>query len=352
VREAGGEPFVIPAMGSHGGGIASGQEEVLAHYGVTEESVGAPVRASMDTVELGRAANGAAVHMDRLASEAFGTIVVGRVKPHTSFRAEIESGLCKMTAIGLGKLRGAESVHGAGLAETIPQAARVTIERGNLLMGLALVENAFHELHTVRAVAPADFHAADRELLRLAGGLLPRVPFEQLDVLGVGWLGKNISGSGMDFNVLGMWRRIGGPRVPDFRTIVVLDVTDESDGNAYGLGIADFTTRRLVERMDPEKVYRNGLTAGIGALGAMKIPVTLADDRQALEVALATAAPAGAPRLALIRNTLELERLWVSEALLEEVRGNPRLRIEGQPTADLFDSDGRLTVWEAVFARA
>jgi hypothetical protein len=306
----------------------------------------------METVELGRAENGTVVHMDRLASEAFGTIVVGRVKPHTSFRAQIESGLCKMTAIGLGKLRGAECVHGAGLAETIPQAARVTIECGNLLMGLALVENASHELHTIRAVAPSAFHAADRELLGLASSLLPRVPFEQLDLLGVGWLGKNISGSGMDYNVLGMWRRIGGPRVPDFCTIVVFDVTDESDGNAYGLGIADFTTRRLVDRMDPEKVYRNGLTAGIGALGAMKIPVTLADDRQALEVALAVGAPGGAPRLALIRNTLELERLWVSEALLDEVRGAPRLRIDGDPTVDLFDADGRLAVWGRVVARA
>jgi hypothetical protein len=189
-------------------------------------------------------------------------------------------------------------------------------------------------------------------LLKVANGYLPRVPFEHLHVLVVGWLGKNISGSGMDYNVVGMWRRIGGERRPDFRTIAVFDVTDESDGNAYGVGIADFTTRRLVERMDQEKVYRNGLTAGLSALPAMKIPVTLATDREALEVALATAAPSGPPRLALVRNTLELERLWVSEALLDEVSGNPRLQVEGAPRADLFGPDGLLAIWQRQPLRA
>ncbi len=186
VREAGGEPFVVPAMGSHGGATAGGQEEVLSHYGVTEESVGAPIRASMDTVQLGITETGATVHMDRLAREADATIVVGRVKPHTSFRSDIESGLCKMLAIGLGKQRGAESIHRHGLPTSMPQAARITIEKGNLLLGLGLVENAFHQLHTIRACAPQEFHDTDRELLRLAKSLLPRVPFDELDVLGVG----------------------------------------------------------------------------------------------------------------------------------------------------------------------
>ncbi len=348
VREAGGEPFIVPAMGSHGGATASGQEEVLAHYGITEATVGAPIRASMETVVLGTTPNGVPVHMDRLAREADGTIVVARVKPHTSFRSDIESGLCKMTAIGLGKLRGAEAVHRGGLATTIPLAAQVTIDRGNLLLGLALVENAFHQLHTIRAVAPREFHATDRELLRLANALLPRVPFDPLDVLGVGWLGKNISGSGMDYNIVGMWRRIGGERVPDFHQIVVFDVTNESDGNVYGVGIADFTTRRLVDKMDPDKTYRNALTAGPSAIPPVKIPVVLPTDRDALEVALSLGTSGDRPRLALIRNTLELERLWVSEALLPEVEANPRLHVDGAPITDVFDAAGTLRIWELV----
>jgi hypothetical protein len=348
VREVGAKPFIVPAMGSHGGATAGGQEEVLAHYGITEESVGAPIRASMDTVQLGTTETGATVYMDRLASEADATIVVARVKPHTSFRADIESGLCKMLSIGLGKQRGAQSIHSVGLAQTIPQSAQVTIERGNLLMGVGLVENAFHQLHTVRACAPGEFHATDRELLAVAKTLLPRVAFDHLHVLGVGWIGKNISGSGMDYNVVGMWRRIGGDRVPDYERIAVFDVTDESDGNAFGLGIADFATQRLVDKMVPQKTYMNALTAGGGAIGAVKIPITVPTDRDALEIALASVGKIGAPRIALIRNTLELQHVWVSEALMDEVAAHPHMRVLGDPRDDLFGAAGNLNVWERV----
>jgi len=224
----------------------------------------------MDTVELGQLPSGAHVYFDAHAARADATIVVNRVKAHTAFRGDIESGLCKMTAIGLGKQLGAEQIHAYGLKEHIPLAAQFSLERNNVVSGLALVENAAHELAVVRGSLPSAFLDTDRDLLKTANALLPRIPFDHLHLLVVGWLGKNLSGSGMDYNVVGMWRRIGGERIPDFERIVVLDITDESDGNGLGVGIADFTTRRLYDKLDMAKMYMNGLTAG--ALEAIKIP--------------------------------------------------------------------------------
>jgi hypothetical protein len=345
VREAGAEPFVVPAMGSHGGATVEGQRHVLAEYGITEDSVGAPIRATMDTVELGTVPNsGAVVHFDAYAARANATIVVNRVKAHTAFRGEIESGLCKMTAIGLGKRPGAEQVHAHGLRETIPLAARLSLERNNVVAGLALVENATHDVAVVRATLPAGFLDTDRELLRRANDYLPRIPFDHLHLLVVGWLGKNLSGSGMDYNVVGMWRRIGGEHVPNFERIVVLDLTAESDGNGLGVGIADFTTRRLYDKLDLTRMYTNGITAG--ALAAIKIPIVLDSDRQAMEVALHSIGHGGslAARAAIIRSTLDLETLWVSEALVDEVAINSRLEVLGPPAELTFLSDGRVAL--------
>lgn len=343
LRAAGAEPFVVPAMGSHGGATAEGQRQVLAGYGITAETVGAPVRATMETVVLGTVESGATVHQDRYAAEADAIVVVGRVKAHTAFKGEIESGLCKMLAVGLGKQRGAESIHAHGLKESVPQAAALALRRGNVVLGLALVENAYHQLHTIRAVPPERFHAADRELLQLANALLPRVPFDPLDVLVVGWLGKNISGSGMDYNVVGMWRRIGGERRPYFKRIVALDLTPETEGNGLGIGIADFTTRRLVDRLDLRKTYLNALTAN--APETVKIPITLANDREAIAVALKSAEPAGPPRVVVIRSTLHLDDLWVSAGLLAEARQNPCLEVLSEPAPLPFDAEGQL-VWD------
>ena len=339
VRALGAEPFVVPAMGSHGGATVEGQRGLLAEYGVTEREVGAPILATMDTVEIGRLDDGAPVHLDRNAHEADAILVVGRVKAHTAFRGEIESGLCKMTAIGLGKQRGAETIHARGLRESIPEVARVTLARSKIVLGLALVENAYHQLHTIEAAAPEQFHDTDRVLLRLANELLPRVPFEELDLLIVDQLGKNISGSGMDYNIVGMWRRIGGERRPFYKRIAVLDITPESEGNGLGIGIADFTTLRTFEKLDRRKTYMNGLTAG--ALEAIKIPIILDSEREALEVALKTT-NAPAPRVVWIKNTLELQELLVSEALLPEVEQIPTLSVEGPAGALAFDDAGNL----------
>lgn len=338
----GAEPFVVPAMGSHGGATLEGQLHVLAEYGITEQSVNAPIRASMDTVEYGRLPNGATLYYDAIAATADATIVVNRVKAHTAFRGEIESGLCKMTCIGLGKAPGAEQIHAHGLRESIPAAASALLEKTNIVAGLALVENAAHQLAVVRAAAPDGFLETDSELLKTANAYLPRVPFDHLHVLVVGWLGKNLSGSGMDYNVVGMWRRIGGERVPDFERIVVLDLTPESDGNGLGVGIADFTTRRLYEKLDLPKMYLNGLTSS--AFEAIKIPIVLESDRQALQVALHAVGHAADARAAIVRSTLELDELWVSEALTEEVAANTRLEALDAPAPLEFLNGDRLAV--------
>lgn len=341
LRSLGAEPFIVPAMGSHGGATAEGQVEVLSGYGITEARVGAPVRATMDVVEIGRTPGGVAVYMDRNAWEADGIVVCGRVKAHTAFKAPIESGLCKMLAVGLGKQRGAETMHGAGLANTIPDAARVALSTGKVLLGLAIVENASDEPYRIEAVPPSEFHETDRRLLELSNDLLPRIPFDQLDVLIVDWIGKNISGSGLDPNVIGMWRRLGGERKPDYKRIVVRDVTPESHGNAIGVGWADFTTQRLVDSIDRAAMYMNCITAN--APDVARIPISTPTDREAIELAIKTAATSGPVRLARVHSTLRLEELYVSEPLLAEVRANPTLEILVEPAPLQFDSTGRLS---------
>jgi hypothetical protein len=338
IRKAGAEPFVVPAMGSHGGATEAGQRAVLAEYGITEAEVGAPILATMDTVQVGSLDDGTPCYMDRHAWESDGVVIVNRVKAHTAFRAEIESGLCKMLAIGLGKQRGAETNHARGLATTIPAVASVILGVGKVVMGLGLVENAYHALHTVRSAAPDAFHETDRSLLALANSLLPRVPFDELDLLIVDELGKNISGSGMDYNIVGMWRRLGGEKRPNFKRIAVLSITPQSEGNGLGVGIADFTTRRVFDDLDLQKTYMNGLTAN--AYEAIKIPIVMASDLEACEAALKAANVSGPPRVAWIKNTLELQELLVSEALLQEIGDIPGLEIDGEPSALATDQHG------------
>jgi hypothetical protein len=340
LRELGAQPFIVPAMGSHGGATAEGQREVLEGYGITEESVGAPIYATMDVVEVGRTQRGVPVYMDRYAYEADGVIVCGRVKAHTAFKASIESGLCKMLAVGLGKQRGAETMHAAGLAQTIPEAATVSLATGKVVLGLAIVENAADEPYRIEVVPPERFLASDAELLELSNRLLPRIPFDQLDVLVVDWIGKNISGSGLDPNVIGMWRRLGGERRPDYRRIVVRDVTPESHGNALGIGWADFTTQRLVDQIDPSAMLMNALTAN--APDVARVPLALPADRPAIEAAIKTSAATGPLRLARVHSTLRLEELYVSEALLDEVAANPALEVLEPPAEMQFDRLGRL----------
>jgi len=332
------EPFIVPAMGSHGGCTAVGQARMLVSLGITEEAVGAPVVSSMETVEIGRTPSGAPVFMDRAALGADGIVAVNRVKIHTAFHGDIESGLCKMVVVGLGKKRGAETFHRFGMGGVLADSFRVARREAKLLAGVAILENAYDETMDVRIAAPADFETVDREMLAVSRGIVPRIPISPFDILIVDEMGKNISGTGMDTNVVGFWRRYGGERDPDYSTLIVLSLTPESHGNAMGIGLADLTTKRLVESVDFDATYANALTSQF-AMG--RTPVALASDRDCLEAALARHDTVAA-RIVRIRNTLHLEELSVSENLLPALAGNPSCETAGDPAPMRFDADGFL----------
>jgi hypothetical protein len=339
------KPFIIPAMGSHGGATAEGQQQVLEHMGITEAAVGAPIRSSMDVVSLGHLPSGAEVFVARDALEADHLALINRVKPHTAFRGQVESGICKMLTVGCGKHQGALNMHKFGLAESIIPAARVILDRVSVLFGIAVLENAAEKTHTIRLVLPEAFIESDTEMLKTAFRLFPRIPVDDLDVLVVGEMGKNISGGGMDPNVIGMWRRDGGERKPNYRTVVLLNLTPESHGNAMGIGLADLTTHRVIDMLDRKATYTNALTTGIWA--AARLPISLENDRAALEMALSRVCDLRKVRMACITNTLFLETFWASEALLTELRLRGDIEIDETPLAFRFDDEERLLPFSA-----
>jgi hypothetical protein len=345
IRRAGGEPFVFPAMGSHGGATAEGQRDMLAGMGITEETVGAPIRASMETVEIGVSSNGFPVHLDRFAAEADGIVVVNRVKPHVAFRGPCESGLMKMIVIGMGKQKGADICHELGfgtMAENLQTMGRVTLAKAKVLCGVALLENAYHETARVEVIPREEIPVREPALLEEAWRLYPRLYFERLDVLIIDEIGKDISGTGFDTNVVGRYHTpyvSGGPTIT---RIACLDITERSHGNANGLGILDFTTRRAFDKFDFDNTYPNSLTSTVPT--SVKIPMVLKNDRQAIQAAIKTCnilKKAGV-RLARIRNTVALDEIAVSENLLGEVRSQARLAIAGEPFALSFDANGNL----------
>ncbi|MCB9137028.1 MAG: hypothetical protein H6642_01620 [Caldilineaceae bacterium] len=339
LQEAGAEPFLVPAMGSHGGGTPQGQREVLQGYGLGEEATGAPILSSMDVVEIGVTPGGMPVVFDAHAAGADGVLVINRIKPHTAFREQWESGLFKMLAVGLGKERGAAAIHGWGIAEAMPAAARVVIREMPILGGVAIVENGCHQPAHIEAIPASQIEAREPELLKLAWRHLPRIPLEPLDLLILQEIGKDISGTGMDPNVVGMWRRKGGVVEPDFRALVALDLTPHSHGNAIGVGYCDLIPQRLRDKIDPGPTYTNCLTSGNYNGG--KIPITLPHDRAVIESALAAVSPDRA-RVVIVRNTMTLDRMWVSEALLEDVAGHALLSQTGRLGELAFDEAGGL----------
>ena len=338
LKRAGAEPFIVPAMGSHGGGTADGQLEMLESLGITVESVGAPILSSTETVELGITQSGAPVYMDKNAYDSDGIVVVNRVKLHTAFHGRIESGLCKMVAVGLGKREGAETGHRLGLGEVIVECFRLAQKKVNIILGVAILENSRDETLDIRVVPPEDFESADSELLERCRNILPRIPVSEFDILIVDEMGKNISGTGMDTNVIGFWRRYGGEKDPDYKTLIVLSLTPESRGNAMGIGLADLTTRRLVDSIDYNSTYANAITSQ-WALG--RIPITLENDRECLRIALEKHDP-GLARLVRIKNTLDLEELFVSENLAPSLKTRDDIEIIGAPAPMKFNSGGFL----------
>jgi hypothetical protein len=352
LRAGGAEPFIVPAMGSHGGATAAGQEHVLRELGVTAETVGAPVLATMDTARVGALAPDLDVFVDRYARDADAILVINRVKSHTSFTGQIESGLAKMLAIGLGKQRGAEELHRLGPAhieDRIRRVARHLVGALPVVGGLALVEDGAKNLRIVRYVAPADIgQAGEAALLVQARQWEARLPVSPIDVLVVDAMGKDRSGTGMDTNVIGrrMIRGSPDPTHPVVTNIVVLSLTPASGGNAIGLGLADFVPQRLMAEVDLAATYANALTAGLQGVQRAQVPIILATDRDAVAAALLTAGtpdPALA-RVVRVRDTLRLDELMVSPSLVDECARAGYAPV-GTPVGPLFGVDGRIAPW-------
>jgi hypothetical protein len=347
VKTAGGEPFIIPSMGSHGGATPEGQTEILRLLGVTDQSVGAPVQATMDTIPLERSENGAAAHLDRLADAAGGIIVLGRTKTHPESAVGLASGLLKMVVVGLGKQRGAQEAHNHGLWESVRSVPRVTLAKAKILFGVAVVENGYRRPLRIEVVDPFydAFLESDQRLLKLAKAHVAKIPFDHLDLLIVDEIGKTISGTGMDLNVIGKWRATGkGDHTPEFHRIAALSLTKPSLGNGLGIGLADFTTERFMKAYDPAVSYINLLTATEpgGTTREGPIPLALPSDREAIEVALYTSLAGPNPRVCRIRNTGRLDEIWVSEALLSEARANETLSLDSAPEPLPYDGAGNL----------
>jgi hypothetical protein len=352
LKDAGAKPFLIPAMGSHGGATAEGQVEILRSLGVTEESVGAEIRSSMEVVEIGKAEGGVPVYMDRIASEADGIVVVGRIKQHTDFRSGVESGLLKMSSIGLGKHAQALALHAhgvKGIRDYMVEAGKVVYGSGKVLFGVGIVENAYEETAMVEAIPPERVAEREKELLEESANLMPRLPVSDIDVLFVDELGKNFSGTGMDTNVVGRFRILGveEPESPDVKYLIVGDVSEASHGNALGVGLADFTTRRLFEKVDYEAMNQNVLTSTF--VERAKIPMVMENDREALEAAVRCnwGVEPEDTRFIRIPNTLHLRYAYLSENLLDEALANGNVEVVEEAAELDFDENGNLASFEA-----
>ncbi len=346
LKSLGAKPFVFPAMGSHGGATAEGQREVLEGYGITEKALGCPLIADMG-VDIVGVVDEMPVYMDQHAAKADGIIVVSRIKPHTNFRAPIESGIVKMLTIGMGKIEGATTLHSYGMdsfGELLPKAARHIIENKNILFGMAMLENAADETAVIEAVTAEDIFNREPELQALSKKLMPSLQFDEIDVLIVEEIGKNISGAGMDPNITGRnTRAVEWDMRPDVQKIAVMDLTSETHGNATGVGGADVITMKLYKKLDISKTYANVITSAYLDGGA--IPIIMNTDEDAIKLAAKTVVRVKPEDLKIVRikNTLEIVDISVSEPLLEYVRTNPhKFEILGDLLPMRFDDQGSL----------
>ncbi len=349
----GAEPFVVPAMGSHGGGKAEGQRGIIESYGVTEEYIGAPIRSSMEVVQVGETGDGVPVFFDKYAYEADHVVVAGRVKPHTGFVGEIESGLHKMMLIGLGKHKGAALYHQAIVHYSFDRIVRAVgqtvIDKCGVLFGLGIVENQYDRTALVRTVEPENFVEGEKELLLLAKKWMPSLPFEQIDVLVVEEMGKNISGAGMDTNVIGRKyydHKAAEKEYPKVTRIAVRSLTEETHGNASGIGMADYIHARILDQIDLEATAINTMTGNHPSAGA--VPICFDSDRKVLEAALSTCGLVEPPdaRVVRIRNTLDVGEILVSEACEKEVARRDELSVVEPPQEMRFDANDDLLPFE------
>lgn len=347
VRRAGADPLIVAAMGSHGGGSGSGQLKVLHGLGITEDSVGAPIHAGVDVVELGRTVSGLIAFCDAGAAACDAILVVNRIKIHTLFSEPFGSGLQKMIVVGLGKAAAAERMHRRGtgrvMAGAIAEIAAVSLASGKFLGGLAIVENGYEETALLEGVAVPNLAERELALFQQANALMPHLPVDDMDVLIVEEMGKNISGTGMDVNITGRWRLPGTPDPvrPHTNRLVVLRLTPQSEGNAVGIGHADITTQALVDAIDRKASYLNAFTTGF--VERVAIPMYLPSEREAIAAALKTCGvdPASA-RVVRVKNTLQLEDVWLSENLLRDAVSGGACEALGTAQPLAYDADGRL----------
>jgi hypothetical protein len=350
---AGARPFIIPAMGSHGGATPEGQARVLAEYGITSEALGVPLETSMEVCTIGTTAGGLHVVFSAVALQADGIVVINRVKPHTDFHGALGSGIHKMLTIGFGKHAGAANAHRAamrmGHEKVIREFAGVILKSVPVLCGVAIIEDQHHETAEVNVIKPENLASEENILLEKSRALMPRLPLEEIDLLIVDEIGKEISGTGMDTNVIG--RGILGysatlssndERSPRIFRIFVRDLSKHTNGNGIGIGLADFTTTRLVRELDLQSTYINALTS-LG-LPTVNIPIHFETDRETIQHAIASLASDRPERLRIVRisDTLNLERLLVSESCIETLRGDPSVTIAGEPMPMQFDGSGNL----------
>lgn len=345
VKSRGASPFVVPAMGSHGGATAEGQKALLAGYGVTEENVGCPILSSMEVKKIGVNEEGGDVYIDKHAAEADGIILGCRIKPHTAFRGPYESGMMKMMAIGLGKQYGAEVCHEAGfknMAKNVPLFGKCIIKNAPVLFAVPTIENAFDETCRILAVAAEDIEAQEPELLKEAFTYMPRILVDSCDVLIVDQIGKNFSGDGMDPNITGTFCTPYASGGIDSQRVAVLDLSPETHGNGLGIGLASATTKRVYDQLDLAAMYPNAITCTV--LTGVRIPLVMESDKETIQVCIKSCNEIDKknPRVVRIPNSLHLEHIMLSEAYLDEIRGNPNLMIESEPEYLPFDENGNL----------
>ena len=349
LKNKGAIPFIVPAMGSHGGATAEGQQEVLEGYGITEGTIGAPIHSCMETVDLSDDTKQIPAFMDKLAYESDGVILINRIKPHTDFRAPWESGLTKMAVIGLGKEQGARSIHNLGingLKNLMPKSAKLLFQSGRILAGIALVENAYDKTMLIKTIPAPEIMNEEVHLLKLARKNMPHFPVDLIDVLWIDQMGKDISGVGMDPNIIGRIRIFGQeePETPKIKSIVASDLTGESHGNATGAGLADIITRKLYRKIDFRKTYKNSATSSF--LERAKIPFVAETDAEAMELAIRNC---GLPvreneRIIRIKDTLHLDEMYVSAAILNEIKHFSHIEII-TPKTNLLDSNGKVNAF-------
>lgn len=347
LQALGAKPFIFPCMGSHGAATAEGQKKVLEGYGITEAATGVPIKATMETTIVGELDDGTPVHMDRFAAEAGGIVVINRIKPHTAFRGATESGITKMLAIGIGKIIGASTYHRHGMdtfPSLLPKVRDVNLKNRNVLLGIGIVENAHDQTALIEAIPGGQIAAREPALQEMAKRLMPRLCFDDIDVLIIDEMGKNISGAGFDPNITGRNRRSikwnFGPRT---KKIAVLGLTPETGGNATGVGGADVITMRLFREIDVPSTYANIITSM--NLDGAAIPIVMNNDREAIQLAAKTVVRVKPQdcRIVRIRNTLEIAQIQVSEPLLAEVRSRPeQFQIASPAAVFAFDAEGRL----------